>query len=203
MIDKCKGMRKNRIKMQDTCICKEVNYTPSFWKRGKIKETIDLLKYVMLSRTPLYEFLISPLLGGSENGSTSYLRVSWTAKEESKKHPSLCAFMASASCWILPVKSHFLASKCGQWGGCASTWFSQTLSHGETYFLLCWEPRKIGFQKVLMLHSTHTSQTCIKHTGCGYPLLSLCTDGLFLSRETAKNATASGTIIQVPELAFL
>lgn len=33
----------------------------------QIKDTIDLLKYVMLSRTPPSDFLISPLLGGSEN----------------------------------------------------------------------------------------------------------------------------------------
>lgn len=189
MIGKCKGMRKNRIKMsvQETCIWKEVNYTPSFWKGSKIKETRGLLKYVMLSRAPLSEFLISPLLGGSENRSTSYLRVSWTTKEESKKHPSLCAFMASASCWMLPVKSHFLAPKCGQWGGCASTLLSQTLSHGETYFLLCWEPRKIGFQKVLMLHSAHTClRPALNTQVVRYPLLSLYTDGLFLSREITK-----------------
>lgn len=55
------------MSVQKACVWKEVNYTPSFWKGSRFKETIDLLEAVMLSRTPPSEFLISPLLGRSEN----------------------------------------------------------------------------------------------------------------------------------------
>lgn len=55
------------MSVQETCMWKEVNYTPSFWKGSKFKESTDLWKCVMLGRTPPSELLISPQLGGSEN----------------------------------------------------------------------------------------------------------------------------------------
>lgn len=191
MIDKCKGIRQSSRKMsvQETCIWKEVNYTPNFWKGSKCKETRDLLKCVMLSRTVLPEFLISPLLGEVKTDPHHVLESPEQLKKRGKNcmtgretSQPLCLYGIS---FLLDTFCEITFSGTKMWAVrplCFNTAFSNTFPLRNLFSVV------LGTKKNRILEDFDVAplRPALNTQVMRYPSLSLYTDGLFLSREITK-----------------